>query len=174
MRPGVVLLSGLLFAPVSVVLFFSPLVVLFRADLGISVRCPRTRCFALRVSFRSPFRFAPRFSLCAPFVSFVPFALCTPHLIFYISFCTLFQSVSIPVCTPFGFARPFPSLHVSHTPHCSHAPSPCPTLSPQPPQTRGSPPSPHPKPHGTPRSGRSTEKGRSAGRTEDPAQLAGN
>lgn len=152
LRPGVVLLSGLLIAPVSVVLFFFPLS-LFCSEL-LSVRRPRTRCFALRVSFRSPFRFAPRFSLCAPFVCFVSCALFPPAHPFL--FCTsLFAHSSN--WSPFLSALPL-GLHTLFSPHALPTPptartpllpTPHPTATPN----SGRTPSPHPKPPSTPHSG---------------------
>lgn len=132
--------------------FFFPLS-LFCSEL-LSVRRPRTRCFALRVSFRSPFRFAPRFSLCAPFVCFVSCALFPPAHPFL--FCTsLFAHSSN--WSPFLSALPL-GLHTLFSPHALPTPptartpllpTPHPTATPN----SGRTPSPHPKPPSTPHSG---------------------
>lgn len=173
LRPGVVLLSGLLIAPVSVVLFFFP------------SRCfvPSCSRFAARgrVVLRSGFRFALRFALLPAFhfahllfVSFrAPFSPPrTPSYFVRLFLHTLpigspFSLRSPWVCTPFSLRTPFP-----HPPLLAH-PFSLPH-TPQPPQTRGAPPHPTPNPPAPHIRGRSAELGRSAGRTEDPAQLTGN
>lgn len=156
-----------------------------RAFFFFPSRCfvPSCSRFAARgrVVLRSGFRFALRFALLPAFhfahllfVSFrAPFSPPrTPSYFVRLFLHTLpigppFSLRSPWVCTPFSLRTPFP-----HPPLLAH-PFSLPH-TPQPPQTRGAPPHPTPNPPAPHIRGRSAELGRSAGRTEDPAQLTGN
>lgn len=126
--------------------------------------------FALS-GFRFALRFAllPAFSLCAPFVCFVSCALSPSAPPFL--FCASLFARSSNRC-------PLPALSLgSHTPFPPHTLSPYPTLSPTPhshPKLGAHPSLPTPNPSAPHVRGRSTDQGRSAGRTEEPVQLASN
>lgn len=126
--------------------------------------------FALS-GFRFALRFAllPAFSLCAPFVCFVSCALSPSAPPFL--FCASLFARSSNRC-------PLPALSLgSHTPFPPHTLSPYPTLSPTPhshPNLGAHPSLPTPNPSAPHVRGRSTDQGRSAGRTEEPVQLPSN